>query len=87
MIDDRLGNVMALVPSDAEWRRALKTLKDAVRQHVQREESEIFPKVRQELANAKIQAIGQALEAAVVKAMQSFNLDFYRVNVDSESGP
>ena len=56
---------MAAIPVDTEqWTAKFKVLKTSVEQHVQEEEKEIFPQARQVLGKARLEELGEELEAA-----------------------
>lgn len=56
---------MDAIPVDSEqWTAKFKVLKTSVEQHVQEEEKEIFPQARQVLPKAKLDQLGEELQAA-----------------------
>jgi iron-sulfur cluster repair protein YtfE (RIC family) len=56
---------MEVIPVDTEqWTAKFKVLKTSVEQHVQEEEKEIFPQARQVLGKARLDELGEELEAA-----------------------
>ena len=56
---------MEVIPVDTEqWTAKFKVLKTSVEQHVQEEEKEIFPQARQVLGKARLEELGEELEAA-----------------------
>lgn len=56
---------MDAIPVDTEqWTAKFKVLKTSVEQHVQDEEKEIFPQARQVLGKARLEELGEELEAA-----------------------
>ncbi len=56
---------MQAMPVDTEqWTAKFKVLKTSVEQHVQEEEKDIFPQARQVLGKARLEELGEELEAA-----------------------
>ena len=56
---------MATIPVDTEeWTAKLKVLKDSVDQHVKEEEGEMFKQARQVLPKARLDELGEEMEAA-----------------------
>lgn len=50
-------------PGAEEWDAKMKVLKEAIEHHVEEEETELFPKVRETLGSSYLQEVGERLEA------------------------
>jgi iron-sulfur cluster repair protein YtfE (RIC family) len=61
---DAIEKLRALHPTDAEFDDAFQTLRDGVRHHVEEEESDVFPKLRDAADEAKLMELGQRLAQA-----------------------
>jgi hemerythrin-like domain-containing protein len=63
-VKDLLEEMTGLNPQDEEFQDLLAQLKDSVQQHVQEEESEMFPQAEELLGEEQLEAIGREIEQA-----------------------
>ena len=63
VVDNLMGEVKGLTPSDEEWAAKLKVLIENVEHHAEEEEQEMFPKVRKAMGGDARAELGQRLEA------------------------
>ena len=59
-----LSELEGLPPSDERFDAKVRVLIESVRHHVEEEENELFPKVRDALTNEQLEEMGEALERA-----------------------
>ena len=59
-----LSELERTAPSDERFDAKMRVLIESVRHHVQEEENDLFPKVRDVLTNQELEEMGDALEAA-----------------------
>lgn len=59
-----IAQIKATDPSDESFDAKVTVLKEVVEHHVEEEEGELFPKVRKELGNERLQELGVELEEA-----------------------
>jgi hemerythrin superfamily protein len=59
-----LSELEGLAPSEERFDAKVKVLMESVRHHVEEEQDEMFPKVREALGRKQLAEIGDALEAA-----------------------
>src|SRR3954468_3683709 len=63
-----LSELEELAPTDERFAPKMRVLIESVRHHVEEEENELFPKVREALTNEQLEEMGQAIERAKVTA-------------------
>src|SRR3954447_11948147 len=63
-----LSELEALPPTDERFDAKMRVLIESVRHHVEEEENELFPKVRDALTNEQLEEMGEALEQAKKEA-------------------
>ncbi len=59
-----LGEVEALAPDQSGFDDALETLEVGISHHVEEEEGEVFPKLREAADEAQLNSLGQQIEEA-----------------------
>jgi hemerythrin superfamily protein len=59
-----LAELDGMEPSDERYTPKVKVLTESVKHHIEEEESEMFPKVREAMGRKALQELGEALEAA-----------------------
>ncbi|HVJ17612.1 MAG TPA: hemerythrin domain-containing protein [Polyangiaceae bacterium] len=57
-----LADLLKMSVEDGQFHAKLKVLKDELEHHIEEEEGELFPKVREELDAAKLEALGAQME-------------------------
>ncbi len=60
----KLSQIKTLDNTSAEWGQQMTALMQAIQHHVQEEESEMFPKVREVMDQDQLQQLGQQLQQA-----------------------
>ena len=68
---ETLTKIGGLDNTSAEWGQKMTTLMREVTQHVQEEEGVLFPKVRQLMSEAQLQQLGQELQRAKDRGINS----------------
>ena len=63
-VKELLAKVDGKSPADEEIRRTFEEIKSNVEEHVQEEENEMFPKLRDKLGQEELQRLGEQLESA-----------------------
>lgn len=57
-----LADLLSMSPRDDQFDAKVKVLKEQIEHHVKEEEGKLFPKVRQELDQAQLEALGAQME-------------------------
>ena len=64
LVKTLVGELTALEPSDETYKAKATVLMELVRHHVEEEEGEMFPEVRQALGRKRLTEIGEQMESA-----------------------
>jgi hemerythrin superfamily protein len=64
LVKTLIGELTALEPSDETYKAKATVLMELVRHHVEEEEGEMFPEVRQALGRKRLTEIGEQMESA-----------------------
>lgn len=67
---DAIAKLSELAPEDAAFNDAFRTLKEGVQHHVQEEEQEVFPKLREVADEAKLMELGRTVAQARTLTMR-----------------
>jgi len=59
-----LSELEKMAPSDERFDAKVRVLTESVRHHVEEEENELFPKIRDAFTNEELEEMGEALETA-----------------------
>ena len=59
-----LSELEKMAPSDERFDAKVKVLIESIRHHVEEEDTELFPKVREAMSNEQLEKLGDAMEAA-----------------------
>ena len=63
-----ISRIEALQPSHDDWLRTVGQLRDALEMHIQKEETQVWPEIRKQWGDDKLQAVAPAIEAAKAAA-------------------
>ncbi len=66
-----LGDMLDLLPGDAIFEAKLAVLRDEVERHVEREETDLFPKVRRVFSEDDLEALAQEMNTTQAGLMQA----------------
>ena len=67
-VKQMLRDLAKLDPQSEEWTDMMLELKEAVQEHVEEEESKMFPAARRELDEARLQELGKRMQEMKQKA-------------------
>ncbi|HEX2915281.1 MAG TPA: hemerythrin domain-containing protein [Chloroflexia bacterium] len=72
-VKDMLNQIAGLDNTSNEWGQNMTQLMHAVQHHVQEEEGELFPKVRQYMGSEQLQTLGQQMADLKQQTMSQMN--------------
>jgi hemerythrin superfamily protein len=65
-----LADLLTMSPGDEQFDAKVKVLKEQIEHHVDEEEDELFPQVRETLAAEELEALGEQMEELFDKALE-----------------
>jgi len=69
-----LEQMKSLDVTSSEFKEKISTLKEAVKQHVQEEENEVFPKVRKSMSDEELKQLAKEFEETQSKLQQDLSV-------------
>lgn len=69
-----LEQMKSLDATSSEFKEKISTLKEAVQHHVQEEENEVFPKVRQSMSDEELKQLAKEFEETQSKLQQDLSV-------------
>ncbi len=69
-----LEQMKSLDATSSEFKEKISTLKEAVQHHVEEEENEVFPKVRQSMSDEELKQLAKEFEETQSKLQQDLSV-------------
>ena len=78
VVDALMGEIRAMSPTDDQWEPKAVVLIENVRHHIEEEEGELFPKLREQLDGQRLAELGRELERAKEQQDGGVTIDLTR---------